>query len=153
MTRIICSNVDCLHCEQGSHYCQKDIVCVGDDYTYGCEDYIAYDDTEEYKAKYCKAVKTKDGKVGKAVAYGKKIEYNGRTFYTEDRVTDDECYAATEERTGYHIGRLAGLKDVWEKFLEREKKLPDVSTYPLAVKVDGGYQIVEDQTCKANVKS
>ena len=28
MTRVTCSNYDCLHCDPRSYYCQKDIVSV-----------------------------------------------------------------------------------------------------------------------------
>ena len=135
----MCSNYDCLHCDKYSYHCLKDIVAVGEDYTYGCEDYISYLDSDEYKEKFYKAVKTKDGKVAKAVAYGKKIEFNGRVFFTTDRVNtggvnEDETYTVTEERTGYLIGSFAILKDRFEKFLEIEREIPDVDSYPLAIR-------------------
>jgi hypothetical protein len=148
MTRVICSNYDCLHCDKYSYHCQKDIVAVGEDYTYGCEDYISYLDSDEYKEKFYKAVKTKDGKVAKAVDYGKKIEFNGRVFFTTDKVytggvNEDESYTVTEERTGYLIGNFARLKDYFEKFLELENKIPDVASYPLAVLKGGKYVLAD----------
>lgn len=142
---IICSNYDCIHCNKYSSQCQKDIVSVGEDYAYGCDDYISYLDSDEYKEKFYKAIRTKDGKVAKVIAYGKKIEFNGRVFFTTDKVDtggvdEDESYVVTEERTGYLIGTFAKVKDCFEKFLEREKEIPDVKSYPLAIWVCGGYE-------------
>ena len=142
MTRVICSNYDCLHCDPRSYYCQKDVVSVGDDYSYGCEDYVAYNDCEEYREKFFRAVKTKSGQKAKAVAYGKKIEYNGKTFFTSDRVTEDGNFVVTDGRTGFLVSQMAMAKDRWEQFLEAEKREPDVETLPLAVKVKGGYVLV-----------
>lgn len=142
---IICSNYDCIHCGKYSYHCQKDIVSVGEDYAYGCDDYISYLDSDEYKEKFYKAVKTKDGKVAKVIAYGKKIEFNGRVFFTTDKVdtggaNEDESYVVTEERTGYLIGTFAFAKDHFEKFLEREKEIPDVKSYPRAIRTCDGYE-------------
>lgn len=144
MPKIICSNYDCLHCDKYSYHCQKDIVAVGDDYTFGCEDYISYLDSDEYSETFFKAVKTKDGKTARAEEIGKKIEYNGRVFFTTDKVTGDESYTVTEERTGYLIGNFAQLKDCFEKFLEVEKKLPDVKSYPLAIRDGDKYVLAEE---------
>lgn len=144
MTRVICSNYDCLHCDKHSYHCQKDIVAVGDDYEFGCEDYLSFLDSEEYGETFFKAVKTKDGKIGRAKENGKKIEYNGRAFYTRNEVTDDESYSITDGRTGLLVANLAWIKDNWEKFLEYEKKFPDIESYPLAVEVCDGYMLAED---------
>lgn len=147
MITIICSNYDCIHCDKYSYHCQKDIVAVGNDYTYGCKDYISYLDSDEYKEKFYKAVKTKDGELVKVVDYGKKIEFNGRVFFTTDKVgtgkvNEDESYFVTEERTGYLMS-FDVLKDRFEMFLEREKKIPDVKSYPLAIWDNGGYVLAK----------
>lgn len=147
MTTIICSNYDCIHCDKYSYHCQRGVVSVGADYTYGCDDYISYLDSDEYKEKFYKAVKTKDGEFAKVVDYGKKIEFNGRVFFTTDRVdtgkvNEDESYSVTEERTGY-LMRFDMLKDCFEMFLEHEKKIPDVKSYPLAIWDNGGYVLAK----------
>lgn len=148
MTKIKCTNYDCVYCEKYSCLCQRNFVAIGDEYTYGCEDYISYLDTDEYKERFYRAVKTKDGKVAKATDFGKKIEFNGRVFFTTDKVdtnkvNEDDAYAVTEERTGYLMGDFAYLKNDFEKFLEAEKKIPDVKNYPLAVRAEGGYVIAK----------
>ena len=82
----------------------------------------------------------KDGKpYRKLVEKGKKIEYNGYVFYTEEKITDDETYCLTEERTGINAGEFIRLKDQkrWESFLERVGTYPDVSTYPIEEKKGG----------------
>lgn len=132
MKMVICGNYDCLYCD-GQYKCQKDVISVGEEYSYGCDDYMSYLDTDEYKAKFYKAILTKDSKTAKVVDYGKRIEFNGRVFYTKDQVTEgDESYRLTDERTGLFVSTMAYLSDNYEKFLEREKEYPDVESLPLA---------------------
>jgi hypothetical protein len=102
-----------------------------------CEDYEDYQDS--YTDSFWKAME-KDGKpYRKLVEKGKKIEYNGYVFYTEEKITDDETYCLTEERTGINSGEFIRLKDQrrWEFFLERVGTYPDVSTYPIEEKKGG----------------
>lgn len=143
MTRVHCYNTDCIYCALNDCSCIKDIVSIGEDYECGCDDYSPYYETEEYNQKYYIAVKA-DGKPAKAVRYhGKLIEYNGRTFFTADRITDGEYYRLTEKRTGVDVGTFAKLKTRWEKFIELEKQIPDVETLPLAeYDGHGKYKIV-----------
>lgn len=68
MKMVICGNYDCLYCD-GQYICQKDVISVGEEYSYGCDDYISYLDTDDYKVKFFKAVRTKDGKKAKAVKF------------------------------------------------------------------------------------
>ena len=142
MKTVLCSNYDCVFCDKRCQ-CQKDVISVGEEYRGGCEDYVSYLDTCEYKAKFYKAIKTKPVKTAKAVDYGKRIEFNGRVFYTKDRVTEgDESYRLTDERTGLLVSSMANLSDNYEKFLEREKEYPDVESLPLAkLKIDGYYAL------------
>jgi hypothetical protein len=121
------------------------MVSVGDDYTYGCDDYECYLDSDEYREKFWKAVKTADNKTAKAVDYGKKVELNGRVFFTKDKILGDESHTITDKRTGFFVGTIAWLKDNWEKFLDREKKVLDVESLPIAVERGGKYYLVEDQ--------
>jgi hypothetical protein len=96
-----------------------------------CEDYEDYQDS--YTDAFLKAL-IKDGKpYRKLVENGKKIEYKGYVFYTECKITDDESYYLTEERTGLDVGEFRKLKEQkrWEAFLERVGTYPDVTTYPI----------------------
>lgn len=102
-----------------------------------CEDYEYYQDS--YTDAFWKAL-INDGKpYRKIVENGKKIEYNGYVFYTESKITDDESYCLTEERTGLGVGEFRKLKEQrrWEHFLERVGTYPDVSTYPIEEKKGG----------------
>lgn len=99
-----------------------------------CEDYEDYQDS--YTDSFWKAL-INDGKpYRKLVENGKKIEYNGYVFYTESKITDDENYRLTEERTGLDVGEFRKLKEQrrWELFVERVGTFPDVSTYPIEEK-------------------
>ena len=145
MTSIWCSNTDCRYCDPYTNECKKNRVSVGDDFTYGCDDYESFLDSDEYRKKFWKAVKTADNKVAKAVDYGKKIELNGRVFFTKDKIMEDESHTVTDKRTGLLVRSIAWLKDNWEKFIEHEKKIVDVKSLPLAVEKGGKYYLVEDQ--------
>ena len=102
-----------------------------------CEDYEDYQDS--YTDSFWKAL-IKDGKpYRKLFEKGKKIEYNGYVFYTDEKITDDENYCLTEERTGMGVSELCRLKEPkrWELFLERVGTYPDVMTYPIEEKKGG----------------
>lgn len=102
-----------------------------------CEDFEDYRDS--YNDSFWKAL-TKDGKpYRKLVEKGKKIEYNCYVFYTESKITDDENYSLTEERTGLDMGEFRKLKEQrrWELFVERIGTFPDVTTYPIKEKKGG----------------
>lgn len=86
--------------------------------------------SEEYQEEYYIAVKAEDGTVARGSQRGKRIEYEGRIFYTRDREEDDSC-RLTDKRTGLGLS-MKQLKDHWEKYIEKEKDFPDVMTYPLA---------------------
>lgn len=145
MTSIWCSNADCRYCSPYTNQCEKNMVSVGDDYTYGCDDYECYLDSDEYREKFWKAVRTIDKKAAKAVDYGKRIELNGRVFFTKEKIMDDESHTVTDQRTGLLARSPAWLKDNWEKFIELEKKIVDVESLPIAVERGGKYYLVEDQ--------
>ena len=102
-----------------------------------CEDFEDYQDS--YTDSFWKAF-INDGKpYRKLVENGKKIEYNGYVFYTEEKITDYETYRLTEERTGLDVGEFGRLKvqSRWDKFVERVGTYPDVSTYPIKEKKGG----------------
>lgn len=128
MTSIGCWASECEYCEHG--WCQRDMITISDDLE--CEDYKSY--RGSYTDAYYKACYDEDGKKFRRLCkHGKKIEYNGYVFYTEDRITTDDFYFVTEERTGY-LALFRLIKDRWEKFVEICATLPDVSTYPIEEK-------------------
>lgn len=102
-----------------------------------CEDFEDYQDS--YTDSFWKAL-INDGKpYRKLVDNGKKIEYNGYVFYTEEKITEDENYHLTEERTGIGVSEFSKLKQPrrWEQFIERIGTYPDVMTYPIEEKKGG----------------
>lgn len=145
MTDIWCNNYDCLHCNPHTNLCQKKYVSVGEEFECGCDDYESFLDCDEYREKFLKAVRTHDKRAAKAVDYGKKIELNGRVFFTKEKIMEDESNTVTDQRTGLLARSIAWLKDNWEKFIELEKKFVDVESLPLAVERDGKYYLAENQ--------
>lgn len=121
---------ECKWYENG--WCRRGSITIDEDKE--CEDYEYYRDS--YTDPFWKGL-IEDGKpCRKLVKNGKKIEYNGYVFYTEGKITDDENYDLTEERTGLSVGEFVRLKDQrrWALFVERVGTYPDVSTYPIKEK-------------------
>ena len=128
MAEVACYSDDCKWFSCG--FCQRGSITICEDLT--CEDFECYIDS--YKDSFYKAC-FKDGKKFRRLAeHGKKIEYNGYVFYTEDRVTEAEEYGLTEERTGVFVGSFKRLKGRWEKFVEKVVTYPDVLSYPIEEK-------------------
>lgn len=124
---VSCWLSECKWCRNG--WCQRGSITI--DELKECEDYEDYRDS--YTDSFWKAT-IQDGKAyRKLVDNGKKIEYNGYVFYTEEKITDEEYFYITEERTGVDIGEFGKLKEQrrWNLFLERIGTYPDVSTYPI----------------------
>lgn len=140
MTRVSCNNYDCLHNDPKTMMCKKDLISIGEEYSAGCDGYEPYANSEEYQEEYYIAVKAEDGTVARGLQRGKRFKYEGRTFYTRDREEDDIC-RVTDKRTGMGL-TMASLKDHWERFIEIEKDIPDVMTYPLAEYVNGKWRVV-----------
>lgn len=127
MSGVSCWADECEYCENG--WCQRGIITINEDLE--CEDYKGYRDS--YTDAFYKAYYDDGKKFRRLCKNGKKIEYNGYVFYTEDRITTDDFYSVTEERTGY-LASFRLIKDKWEKFVEICATLPDVSTYPIEEK-------------------
>lgn len=118
---------ECKWCQNG--WCQRGSITI--DELKECEDFEDYRDS--YTDSFWKAL-IEDGVTCRSlVEKGKKIEYNGYVFYTENKITDDENYDLTEERTGIGVSDFRRLKEPrrWELFVERVGTFPDVSTYPI----------------------
>lgn len=128
-----CWLYECKWCKNG--WCQRGSITI--DELKECEDFVDYQDS--YTDSFWKAL-MHDGKpYRKLVENGKKIEYNGYVFYTESKITDDESYRLTEERTGMDVGEFRKLIEQrrWELFVESVGTFPDVSTYPVKEKKGG----------------
>jgi hypothetical protein len=147
MTIVYCSNTDCVHYDVKSRTCNEEIINVGEEYFCTCSDYASFRDSIEYGNRHYIAVMAynADGKKvpARLVRYGKRIEYNGITFYTIDRTADDS-YHLTHKRTGVDVGNMARLQDHWELFLQKEKEFPDIDSLPLAEYTMGKYKLVEE---------
>lgn len=132
MTSVSCWISECVWCDNG--WCKRGSITIGEDLE--CEDFENYLDS--YTDSYWKAC-YKDGKKFRRLENrGKKIEYNGYVFYTSDRITKDEEYYLTEERTGLGIYTFRKLKEqsVWDKFVEKIGAYPDVLSFPIEEKED-----------------
>lgn len=146
MTTVFCDNYDCAYIDNGC--CTRNYISIGEEHTYGCDEYVAYDDCEEYRKKFYITIGNNGKPWAKAVMFGKSIEYNGRTFFTTGRVTESGDFRVTDKRTGIDAGTFAHLKARWDYFIQKEKDFPDVESLPLAEKVDGKYKIVEKTDVK-----
>ena len=83
--------------------------------------------------------------MAKAKVYrGKRIEHEGRVFYTKDR-TDipDYCYL-TDAETGFGAGALSCLAENFAQICVQAQKLPKVETLPEAEWTSGGYELVKE---------
>lgn len=131
--------VGCWLCEckwNNNGWCSRGSITI--DELKECEDFEDYQDS--YKDSFWRAI-IDDGKpCRELVENGKKIEYNGYVFYTKSKITDDENYRLTEERTGLDVGEFRKLKEQrrWELFVERIGTFPDVLTYPIKESKGGG---------------
>ena len=143
MTFVSCTNIDCRYCDSSDFHCTKSSISVGDGFDSGCDDLEPYYNSAEYENKYYKCVKTKNDELGRCVCYGKRIEYNGRVFYTSDRITEDGAYKLTDAKTGYNAGEYSKLEQRFDKLCELAKKIPKVVSLPLVEWDNGGYVIVE----------
>lgn len=126
MTSVICFCDDCKWCADNGE-CQRGVITINEAWECDCyENYI-----DDYNEPFYKACLEDGEKCRKLTKFGKKIEYNGYVFYTEDKITDSGNYLLTEARTGILVCRFCELEKRWDKFLEKVADYPDVSTYPI----------------------
>lgn len=125
MTSVSCWCCDCKWENHG--WCNRCDITISEDYE--CECYESY--LEEYKEPFYKACIENGEKYRKLATNGKKIEYNGYLFYTQDKITDSGNYFLTEARTGIGVCAFYELEKRWDKFLERVGSYPDVTTLPI----------------------
>lgn len=127
MTSVGCWVDECKWCKSG--WCHRGAITISEDLE--CEDFENYRDS--YTDAYWKALHKDGKKFRRLEKYGKKIEYNGYVFYTDNKITEDGEYYLTEERTGYGVGTFKQLKEQrrWDAFVEGYETYPDVLTLPV----------------------
>ena len=125
MTAVSCWNEECTHCQHG--WCKRREIEIGEDRE--CENFQHY--KENYKQSFWKAL-LKDGKTFRRLCkHGKKIEYKGYTFYTDEKITDSGYYFLTEARTGIGVCEYNQLEKRWDKFVAKVGNYPDVTDLPI----------------------
>ena len=135
MTSVGCWNTECIWNKGG--WCQRGVISISE--TLECDNFEDY--RKSYTDQFWKACKDKDGrKYRRLCEKGKKVEYNGYVFYTEDKIDDTEEYYLTEERTGVFISTMARLKEPkrWDKFVSLIDTYPDVLTLPIEKRGENG---------------
>lgn len=126
MTSVVCFCDDCKWCAENGE-CNRGTITINEDYE--CDGFESY--LEDYTESFYQAC-FKDGqKYRRLATNGKKIEYNGYVFYTEDKITDSGNYLLTEARTGIGVGKFNKLEERWGKFLLLITTYPDISEYPI----------------------
>ena len=144
MTRVYCYNDDCIHCDADTKICACACISVGENESYGCNEYQCYLDTEEYGEDFYALVGKRGKVIGREKRKGKKIEYNGRIFYAREKVTENPntWVNVTDAKTGLLV-RLYYVKDHWDKFIELADKQPDIESFPLVeMGEDGNYHVI-----------
>lgn len=131
MTRVYCTLTECVH--NDGCMCERDVISIGEDYVMGCDDYEDYLDSEDYQTEFFIRVMAADKKIARAKRKGKRIEYNGYVFYTEDKESPE--MSVTEEMTGLRIGRFRMLKDAknWNLFVENIPTFEPVTELPMTM--------------------
>lgn len=134
MTSVGCWNTDCDWNKYG--WCQRSMISISE--TLECEDFEDY--RKSYTDQFWKACRDGEKKRRRLCKNGKKVEYNGYVFYTEDKIDETEVYELTEERTGIFICSMARLKEPrrWETFISRIGTYPDVLTLPVEERSENG---------------
>ena len=147
---VFCDNYYCAYEKNG--YCTKKQISIENE---TCDDYVHYQ--EVHKDKYChnfyKAVKTKNNIPAKALCEsGRKIEYQGLTFYTESKVNDgDDDFWVTEETSGLGAN-FEHIKKRFDLVIKSITKAPKISDLPLAEKNENDeWEIVEGEETEQEV--
>lgn len=97
---VVCESKECTYCKNGR--CCLDQIRIMDGQCVGYEDYT---DSEDYQSLFYKnVVSGTDHKQYRLASYGKKYEFYGFVFYTQDDDRDGlkKCMF-TEEISGYSI--------------------------------------------------
>lgn len=139
--KVLCNDYECVFNKHGQ--CTKELISLNE----MCEDFFNYRLTDEYCHSFYKAVKLVDGGIAKALfKRGKKIEYQGLTFYTEDKVYEnDDDFDVTEKTSGMRV-EFTYVKKYFDKIMEKIQSAPKVKDLPLADMNDKGkWVLVESE--------
>lgn len=130
MADIRCWNEDCIHNEDNLCNCSVTIN-IGEDYPYGCDEYLSYMNIAEYQTPYYKACKDcNTGETVKVLSRGKMIVIKDEVFYTEIKdIERNKGCGITHGRTGYY-GCYQQILDKWDLVVSQFKDLPSVESYP-----------------------
>lgn len=144
MTSVYCYNYDCTHNDCDTGMCCLGMISVEGAAYNGCNDYECYLDTKEYREEFYVLVGKRGKPSGREKRYGKKIEYNGRVFYSESKLRRDNHISVTDAKTGLAVNYAYAL-DQWDKFIELADKQPDIESFPVVTMGnDGEYHVVEE---------
>ncbi len=133
---VSCDMKDC--CNNKDGYCIALSIEICD---LECSDYRCYLDLPEYQEKYYTANERREGiddipdRYFRLEKKGKKVEWNGYTFFTNDYILFDnlEDKRFTEQKTGYALSLYEIQHDPckYEIFVNKVKDAPDVMNLPL----------------------
>lgn len=130
MTEVFCDNYDCAYCDINHDHCTLDMVFID-----GCGDCASYEEYQDKSPKFefwkcCFDRKTNEKYRKKC--FGRKIEIDGLTFYTEvnERYTED-LTNITEEKTGLLCNSITYAKGNIEKIKHYISTLPNVLEFPI----------------------
>ncbi len=127
MTKILCRRHDCAWCDPDERVCLNTLIAVNED---GCEDYDTIFERPEYQESFWVCVCVDGVPKYRAERMGKRIEYNGRVFYTVEQTNERETFVVTDGITGAEVGTFARVKKDWDKFIAKAAEYPDVMSYP-----------------------
>jgi hypothetical protein len=132
MTSVVCFADDCKWCSEIGE-CQRGAITING--AWECEGFESYRDS--YTDSFWVCCLKEGEKYRRFRPQGKKVEYNGYLFYTQDKITDSGNYFLTEARTGIGVCRFNELEKRWDKFVERVGDYPDVMTLPIESEGEG----------------
>ncbi|MCM1055623.1 MAG: hypothetical protein NC394_08895 [Bacteroides sp.] len=122
MPYVNCENTECVYCSQNRECLYNSNIWVGDVYCAGCSEYSSYRNTEDYQTEFWKTypIRGQEGKYERKKAIGKRIEINGREFFTEDNPNyDEKNMRVTDGETGAFCGYISSVKENWEKLIKQ----------------------------------
>ena len=120
---IYCYAGECIHSHNG--FCSLNEITISYDY-HQCDDYIDYQDSEEYQSEFYRAV-IMDGVIYKRKDKGKRAEENGIVFYYWSKELEPES-RIIEEQTGRMTtySRLNQLPNIIDGIIKEQGKVVDL---------------------------
>lgn len=125
MTIVRCLDRDCQHNQEDR--CERDRIEIS---CGECQNYENCRDQTRYKNKFWKACVDQSKVKYRIPCYGKRVEFGGMVFYTEDDDRWPDDMRLTEGRTGYACGKFGDIGERIEKIKEDAKEIPDVVSLP-----------------------